>query len=156
MTGPDSAPSAVSLHHEPPLGSAQFDRRPGGAGPPNSASPVAVDPMRLPAPHPQVIHQALPDGAVLFSTVDEVYFGLNAVASRVWALLAPGIETLDELCAALQVEYPDVPPHTIRADVVELLEQLEASGLIVPACSTAFRLNASAVHSLQIAPAPAR
>lgn len=112
--------------------------------------------MKLPAPHPQVIHQALPDGAVLFSTADEVYFGLNAVASRVWELLAPGLETVEELCAALQLEYPDASPDTIRADVLELLEQLDASGLTLPACSTAFRFDAPAVSALQIAPASAR
>jgi DNA-directed RNA polymerase specialized sigma24 family protein len=40
-------------------------------------SRVSLD-MLLPTPNPDVIHKAVADGAVLLSTRDEVYYGLNA------------------------------------------------------------------------------
>jgi hypothetical protein len=86
----------------------------------------------LPVANPKVIYRALSDGAVLFSTEDEVYFGLNAVGARVWELLPPVSSTLDELCAALAAQYPDVDPNVIRSDVVELIEELRSHRLVVP------------------------
>ena len=100
------------------------------------------DAARLPIPNPQVIHRSLPDGAVLFSTIDEVYFGLNAVASRVWELLPPVSTTLGELCQAVHREYPDVSSAVIRADVVELLDHLRANALVVASPSPAIHLDA--------------
>ncbi len=92
----------------------------------------------LPVADPQVIYKPLSDGGVLFSTADEVYFGLNEVGARVWELLPPVTHTLDELCAAVHSRYPDVDPGMIRADVMELLSELEAAGLVhaAPADST--------------------
>ena len=75
----------------------------------------------LPVANPKVIFKALLDGeAVLFSTEEEVYFGLNEVGARVWELLPPATNSIDELCAALSVQYPDADPAMIRADVMEL------------------------------------
>ena len=87
----------------------------------------------LPVANPKVIFKSMPDGAVLFSTADEVYFGLNEVGARVWELLPPATRTLDELCEAIQRRYPEVALSTIRADVVELLDELAAQGLVLPA-----------------------
>jgi hypothetical protein len=84
----------------------------------------------LPVANPNVIFKALSDGAVLFSTEDEVYYGLNEVGARVWELLPPACATLDEMCAALAGTYPDVDEATIRADVAELLEDLLAHRLL--------------------------
>lgn len=74
--------------------------------------------------------KAVPEGAVLFSTTDEVYFGLNDVGARIWASLPPATRTLDELTAAIAREYPDATETQIRADVTELLAELEAHGLV--------------------------
>ena len=87
----------------------------------------------LPTRNPKVIFKALATGAVLYSTTEEVYFGLNAVGVRVWELLPPAHKTLDELCAVLSGEYPDVPAEVIRGDVTELLEELGKLGLVQPA-----------------------
>lgn len=84
----------------------------------------------LPSPEPSVIFQKLGDGAVLFSPSTEVYFGLNEVGSRVWELLPPASGSIDDLCAALGTEYPEVPAETIRADVLELLEDLAREKLV--------------------------
>lgn len=85
----------------------------------------------LPAPHPSVICQQMEDGAVLFAPLTEIYFGLNEVGAKVWRLLPPVSHSLDDLCQQLATEYPDVDAHTIRADVVELLDQLATEGLVV-------------------------
>lgn len=103
------------------------DREPAFVGQP----PVLPMSRKLPAPHPDVIFRSLADGAVLFSTTEEVYFGLNEVGSRIWELLPPARETLDELCTELHAQYPDVDEATLRADVEELLGELQEFGLVV-------------------------
>jgi hypothetical protein len=84
----------------------------------------------LPTRNPNVIFKALATGAVLYSTANEVYFGLNSVGVRIWELLPPSQQTLDGLCAVLCAEYPDVPADVIRTDVVEILEDLTKLGLV--------------------------
>jgi Coenzyme PQQ synthesis protein D (PqqD) len=91
----------------------------------------------LPTRNPKIIFKALATGAVLYSPQDEVYFGLNPVGVRVWELLPPASQQLDEVCRTLQREYPDAPAEMIRADVAELLEELEKLGLVVPADASA-------------------
>ena len=84
----------------------------------------------LPTRNPKVIFKALATGAVLYSTEDEVYFGLNPVGVRVWELLPPAQQTLDEVCRVLASEYPEVEAEVIRADVAELIEELLKLGLV--------------------------
>ena len=84
----------------------------------------------LPVPNSAVIFRALAEGGVIFSTVDEVYFGLNAVGARVWELLPPALTSFDELIGKLMADYPEVDEATIRADVTELLQELEGHGLV--------------------------
>lgn len=86
----------------------------------------------LPVANPKVIFKALSDGAVLFSTEDEVYFGLNEVGARVWQLLPPKLATLDELCTAIAGHYPEVDPGVIRQDVTELISELATHRLVLP------------------------
>jgi hypothetical protein len=83
----------------------------------------------LPRPHPGVLFQSLPDGAVLLDTRSEVYFGLNATGARIWQLLPPATHTLDALCTALAADYPDADPGTLRADAAALLDTLHEAGL---------------------------
>lgn len=92
--------------------------------------PRALDHARLPVPAAGVIFQRVPGGAVLLSTADEVYYGLNEVGAEVWGLLVPGTATLDTLCDALAATYPEVPSAELRADIAELLDSLEAAGLL--------------------------
>jgi hypothetical protein len=73
----------------------------------------------------------MPDGAVLLSTEQEIYYGLNVAGARIWELLS-ATATLAELCAALADDFPDVPLAELRADALDLLEQLEAARLVVP------------------------
>lgn len=88
--------------------------------------------MLLPSPNPNVIHKAVGDGAVLLSTKDEIYYGLNTVGACIWERLPPVLTELDDLCASLSMLYPDIDPETIRADAQELIEDLLAHGLLCP------------------------
>lgn len=88
---------------------------------------------RLPHPDPHVVFCEVEQGAVLLSTAEEVYYGLNSVGARVWKLLPPQHRNLDELCSVLALEYPDVDAEELRADVAALLDDLVRSRLVVPA-----------------------
>jgi hypothetical protein len=96
-------------------------------------SAVSVPGALLPVPHPDVIFRALPDGAVLFHSAEEVYFGLNPVGARIWELLPPKCETLGSLCADLGELYPAVDADELCTDIGELLAELLDQGLVVPA-----------------------
>jgi hypothetical protein len=86
----------------------------------------------LPRPHPGVLFKTVSDGAVLLHVDEEIYFGLNDVGSQIWQLLPPKCADLDALCARLSELYADVAPGVLRADVLELLAQLEENQLVVP------------------------
>src|SRR5439155_11259219 len=85
--------------------------------------------MRLPTADPQVICCGVAGGAVLLSTEQEVYYGLNAVGAYIWEHLPPALQTLEQLSASLSGVYPEVAAETIRADARELLADLIANGL---------------------------
>jgi len=86
----------------------------------------------LPSPEPFVVFQRLGDGAVLFSPVTELYFGLNEVGARIWELLPPASSSFAELCDKLTIDYPDIPRDTIRQDALELLAGLTREKLVAP------------------------
>ena len=95
----------------------------------------------LPTRNPKVIFKALATGAVLYSTEEEVYFGLNPVGVRVWELLPPVQSRLEDVCRLIAADYPDVSEEVIRADVSELLEELTKLGLVRPASASAERAS---------------
>jgi hypothetical protein len=95
----------------------------------------------LPTRNPKVIFKALATGAVLYSTEEEVYFGLNPVCVRVWELLPPVHQTLDEVCRVIASEYPDAGEDVIRADVAELIDELIKQRLVFPASAPAQRVS---------------
>jgi hypothetical protein len=78
-----------------------------------------------------VLFKTVSDGAVLLHVEEEIYFGLNDVGTLIWQLLPPACRDLNELCTRLAEVYSDVPPEVLRADVVELLNELEANQLVV-------------------------
>jgi len=87
--------------------------------------------MMLPVAKPDVIYQSLSEGAVLFSASDEVYFGLNEVAARVWEAL-PATAAWDELYTAVAAHYPGVDPEKLRSDIHQLIDDLLAQKLLLP------------------------
>lgn len=76
-----------------------------------------------------VVFQRVSDGAILLSTAEEVYYGLNEVGAQVWERLSDE-EGLEEIIEALRERYPDVDAERIRSDVEEVVEELTREGLV--------------------------
>ena len=87
-------------------------------------------PERLPVATSHVVYGPLLDGAVLFSTKDEVYYGLNQIGAEIWELLPPSTQTLTELCGKLKQRFEGIDPPSLRSDVVALLADLLANNLV--------------------------
>ena len=69
------------------------------------------------------------DGELIGMSVEQgACYGLNAVGTRIWALLAEP-RSVDSLCEQLQAEF-DVEGDRCRREVVELLEELRAEKLV--------------------------
>jgi len=69
------------------------------------------------------------DGEVVALSIEHgTCYGLNQVGSRIWKLIEKPIR-VSELCAALLAEYK-VEPDVCEREVLDLLEQLRAEGMI--------------------------
>lgn len=86
----------------------------------------------LPKPSPTVVFQQLDDGAVLFCSRTEVYFGLNDVGTFIWNQL-PALSRMDELDGAMADRFKDAPADVLRADAREFLDALLSYELVVHA-----------------------
>ena len=80
-----------------------------------------------------VLSESLNDETVVLDMSSGVYFGLSPVASRFWKLLGQGV-TRPEIESTLLSEF-EVDPETLRADLDNLLTDLEGKKLIVRAAS---------------------
>jgi hypothetical protein len=78
------------------------------------------------------------DGLVEANVGDEILalsveqgtcYGMNRVGSRIWQLIEKPIR-ISDLCAALLAQYK-VDPDICERQVIDLLEELRAEGLIV-------------------------
>ncbi len=78
-----------------------------------------------------VIFRDLEGEAVLLDLASGRYFGLNAVGTRIWTLLASGA-TVEAIVAALAAEL-DADADQIARDVEELLAELATRGLVIAA-----------------------
>lgn len=85
---------------------------------------------QLPSVRSTVAWTKLPDGAVLFAPETEIYYAMNGVAALIWELLPDHGDSVDALCTAVHERFPDATAAQIREDVVELLADLERSGLV--------------------------
>jgi len=94
----------------------------------------------LPRPRPSVIFKEMDDGAVLYCTETEVYFGVNAVGVVIWNALAAAEATADDLVAAVCRSFPDAPASEVPADVEEFLAELHGAGLLEGASANASSL----------------
>jgi hypothetical protein len=79
-------------------------------------------------PQADVHAQVLFGEAVLLDVTSGTYFGLNAVGTRIWELLAQGL-TLGGVVAAMVEEF-DAGPETLGRDVAEFVGALELRGLV--------------------------
>lgn len=77
--------------------------------------------------------QPLDEGAVLFCTRTEVYFGLNGVGQLIWNTLGTPGRSFSDLGHVLAERYPDVSPDDLAEDARAFLAALGDAGLVEPA-----------------------
>ena len=75
-----------------------------------------------------VVFAELGDEAVLLNTDTGVYFGLDAVGTRIWKLLVDGA-TAPRIQESLLAEYA-VAPERLHKDIAGFVQQLEQQGLV--------------------------
>jgi hypothetical protein len=75
-----------------------------------------------------VVSRELEGEAVILSLESGVYFGLNEVGARIWALIQQ-YGSLRKVLEAMQQEY-EVAPQTLESDLLRLVEELRAKGLV--------------------------
>ena len=78
-----------------------------------------------------VMSRALGEDCVMLDLESGTYFGLDEVGARVWQLLGEG-KSVTETCEILARDY-DASREQIESDVHELVSELAANGLVVPA-----------------------
>ena len=80
------------------------------------------------APSDDAIASAVGDETVILQLKNGAYFGLDAVGTRIWALLKEG-HSAAAICSQMADEY-DVAPEVLEADVRRLLGELEANEIV--------------------------
>ena len=81
--------------------------------------------------NPAVVFRELDGETVLLNLDSGVYFGLDAVGTRVWTLLLEH-GTPAPVCAQMEHEY-EVERDPLERDVQRLVRELHQKGLIVAA-----------------------
>ncbi|HEY6507112.1 MAG TPA: PqqD family protein [Vicinamibacterales bacterium] len=87
-----------------------------------------TDAARL-AIHPSVVFRELDGEAVLLNLDSGVYYGLDAVGTRVWALVVEH-GTARGVCDQMEKEYA-VSPEVLERDVDRLITEMRDKGLLV-------------------------
>jgi hypothetical protein len=75
-----------------------------------------------------ILHADVDQEVVALSVTSGTCYGLNAVGSRIWHLMATPVRVGD-LCEALQKEF-DVDHDTCEREVLDLLKEALAEGMI--------------------------
>jgi hypothetical protein len=86
-------------------------------------------PAALVAVPETVLLQHVADEMVLLHLGNNTYYGLDPVGAHLLDL-ARSLPTADEVIAAMVTEF-DATPDVVATDLARLLDELEASGLIV-------------------------
>ena len=90
---------------------------------------ATIDERAMISADTQQVSSILPDGDVaIMSLKNGVYYGLNPVGSRVWALIQKPVQVMD-LINVLMSEY-DVDRQQCAHDVNNLLSDLLENGLL--------------------------
>jgi hypothetical protein len=87
--------------------------------------------MQRVARDPRALAAEVDGEVVALNVARGVCFGLDGVASRIWALIAEPT-TAAEVCARLTGEY-DVTPEICEREVLTFLKTLMAEGLVTAA-----------------------
>ncbi len=80
-------------------------------------------------PASDVLFRQLGGESVLLNLSTGSYFGLDEVGTRIWTLVSGG-ESLAAVLDRLDAEY-DAPLERLRADLLALVGELTAGGLVV-------------------------
>jgi hypothetical protein len=75
-----------------------------------------------------VVSRELAGETVILNLKTGVYFGLNPVGTRIWALIQEH-GSLRRVFEEMQKEY-EVSSETLETDLLELVDQLSAKGLV--------------------------
>ena len=78
--------------------------------------------------HPSVITRELSGETVLLNLESGVYYGLDAVGTRVWQLIMQG-RTIASVCDTMIEEY-EVAAQVLHADVTRLVGELHDRGIV--------------------------
>ncbi|AFY46590.1 Coenzyme PQQ synthesis protein D (PqqD) [Nostoc sp. PCC 7524] len=92
-----------------------------------AAQLISSDHSRIVASKEQV-YSELQGEAVILDTKSGVYYGLNQVGASIWNIIQSP-KSLKEIHEALLAEY-DVEPDVCERDLMVLIEDLAAKGLI--------------------------
>ena len=76
----------------------------------------------------EVVWTKLGEEVAILDSQTGTYFGLDAVGSRIWCLMAEGM-AIDEVVSTLLSEY-GVDEQRVRDDLHELIEKLAARSLV--------------------------
>lgn len=74
------------------------------------------------------ITSQLGDESVMLSLKDGIYYGLDALGTRIWGLMKQP-RSVREICETIEGEY-DVQPDACEQAVLALLRDLEARNLV--------------------------
>ena len=97
---------------------------------PSSTMPDVSGRLRV---HPSVLSRELAGETVLLNLESGVYYGLDAVGTRAWNLLAEE-RTLADVCAIMLEEF-DVAHDSLQQDLTALVRELCEKQLLVPVAS---------------------
>lgn len=78
--------------------------------------------------NPNVVTQAMNDGAILMDMASGDCFELNRIGAEIWARLGRG-ESPTDVVAGVAASY-GLPPAAVEPDVRHLVEELTNSGLL--------------------------
>ena len=80
------------------------------------------------APSAQAVESQVGDETVILHLLKGRYYGLDAVGTRIWAMLKEGLVPR-EICRRLETEY-EIDRAEIEADARAFLTDLEANGIV--------------------------
>lgn len=92
------------------------------------ATPIEIHDDSVVSVSPRQISSAMGAEQAILQLDSGKYFGLNPVGARVWQLVGEP-RKVGEILATLLAEY-EVPAERCRADLLAVLRQLLAAGLI--------------------------
>jgi len=75
-----------------------------------------------------VVSAELDEEVILLNVESGVYFGLDAIGTRIWSAIEQGASE-EEIFAQLVEDY-DVEPHQLRSDIANFLDMLREQGLV--------------------------